>query len=360
MPGQVRSATTDPEGRFSIEGTLASEYTLIIYGKGVMGVERSRGVMPGEYVELRVSRVYGATIRHVAMDGGTLDVPQEIYGRGPSWEILARGATAVRPDSLEGALALDGLLHGDRPVRDLRLLAFTSQEPAETLGPIKYQVKVPGYLFHRGEYWATPLPGGASYEIKMEAESRGRGSIQMEFLNPPPTEAGLDLDAIVGTLFLEGDGDKINMAVHRRALHQGQHWDGIPGGDYFVRFEAKDGYYHYPSWRMPPTKIEIGPQCAVFQVDASDAGAALVMLDGDYDYSGPVLTKVDDLANEGIFYSAFSAVPGWIDLLPAGRYEVTIVDLPGASVGPGEPTRSLIEAGSITPWVLPVAPRGTR
>ena len=166
---------------------------------------------------------------------------------------------------------------------DFGLILLQSTAPAARIGPLVLSVRFPGYKPTDFDVYATPLDKnfvGETFLLEPLAESFG--SIQLKAHALPDGVLRADPDQFAGTLYLIDERvARSNISISFSDLQTGVLLEGIPSGDYEVRFEGRRSFFGFPAGG-DSLNLRVGEDSALLELDFSKAASVeLELLDSE-------------------------------------------------------------------------------
>jgi hypothetical protein len=314
------------DGSFRLGGLAPGEgHTLGAVARGAICVQRPIAVVPGSPpVTLRLTFTYGVAIRLEERGGRPLRTAAGLFGGGPRASGPAMTLQQNPPELF--ALGIDGLEEGHGTRDRWQYLAVADTETG-AVGPIDYEIEVPGYSRRKEVLYVPRLVerlGEAVVTLEPRAASWGEVSVRV-IGQAQVLSLGLDEAQLIGVVYLsEENRDPVEFAVHALALRAPERISGIPSGSYDVYFEATDAYYD-----TEPRELVIGSGTSSLEFDCSDAGTLFfdVQEDGK-PYDTRFVATVED-ADGAVFNVTYDSGPYVIPAMFPGTYRVTELQAPG-------------------------------
>lgn len=338
MPS-ANATRTNKDGTFELHGLDKNRrYFVVAAWRGCFSRRAPAGIEPGrDPVRLELGRIFGVRIAY--FDSITR-APIEL----PTGWIPGKGNSLRLPPKLGSPFPCHGRwteLAGISP-------EFTREEAATTscfyfienpdtaaLGPIPYQVNVPGYGPAQGELFALPVdaqvPEHAVFLVPLGP--RKTSHLRVAFRGAPiGLESGRSRVGPEGVLLLSGENGVQTLALNRLGPDVIE-IDHLSHGSYRWRAVAHSvpGAFAYPS-ETPDAQLNLGPETDEIEIDLSGSGAIQVVLeqiDGT-PYVGPVALEIADSPSgtEGGYAVAnvrFDRAPYAIPGICAGNYVVRVL-----------------------------------
>lgn len=343
--GTYRFTDVDPD----------TSYTLSAVSSGAACAVRPTGIRGRSSVDLRLLYTYGLAIRLEDRRGGPPRTALGLFGAGP------KASSAVHklmenPPELQ-ALEIHGLLEGHGN-RDRWQYLAVSEVDAPAIGPIDYEVEVPGYSPRKELLQLERLVDRlAEVAVVLEPRVTSFGDIGVRVMGTSGVlSLGLDENRLIGRVYLIQDvKNPLCFGVHARALDGMDRISGIPTGHYEYFFEADEAYYQTES-----RKMDIGAGQNLLEFDCSDSGTLFIDVQEDGSpYDMRFVAKIVESSGSH-FYLVSDSGPFVIPSMHPGTYRVTELEAPGRECSSVLGEEIEVFAGELS--VLPVIcrPSGER
>ncbi len=329
---RVNATRIQDDGSFFFPDLSAdTTYTLSAVAQGAACVLRPTGIPVGSKgVNLRLMFTYGVAIRLEELGGGPLRTTPLLFGGGPK----ASGPVQKlqeNPPELQ-ALSIEGLQAG-HGTRDRWQYLAVSELQTGALGPIDFEIEVPGY---RSRKELVPVSRMVrqldEFVLALEPSASSWGAVDVRLVGSPQVLAlGLEASQIVGVVYLtQSEEPQAEFAVHALAFGGSELVSGVPAGTYSARFEAADAYYE-----TEPREIEIGPNPRRLEFDCSGSGSLFIDVTEDeraHDMrfiAGIEETDGEHSTRGAHFFVTFNSGPYVVPVLWPGRYRLNDLEVPG-------------------------------
>jgi hypothetical protein len=326
--------TTTGNGEFLLTGLdCTREYELTAARSGSVCVAPKRGVTTGESVELELVATYGAIVEVVDQSGFPLEASPLLCGRGPFWECEDPIADPIL--SYTPALSLGSIPLGDAPLdgRIRRLLLFAADGKEQRLGPITFEVEIPGYQPVWTELWAEAASQGVP-EVRVPTKrlTNGWSSLRVAWDRPL---ASAELESLpmrrpIGLLHLFEEDTRTALSMAMDSSLEEATFDRVPRGRYQVRFKASDWSYEDPP---PGERIELvlgsGTNSLVLHREGTGSLRVFLQDESGNEYTGSALFQVRSVRRGTHSYVSFQGAPYLICFLEPGPYSVSLASMGG-------------------------------
>lgn len=334
-PG-LHAEPTAPDGTFEIHGLDPDLlYRIDAGGRGLAQLRDLPPCQPdtGE-VQLPVGQLHAAwaRIRDGAGDGlpaCSIDLVAE--GQGLAWETRPSG---FAPFHRRLAALLAGVPPGsfETGVAAADQFFLVAGKPGQVEAPsLHLELGIAGYRPVDALFPLAALPKEIPiHSILLENRSAVRGTCEVEIVLPwSPDQVPASALIRAGVVFESVDGATYSTGLkigNDGGIHR---IEGLPAGDYRVRFRDHRGWYreHAPAWPIGP--VAIGAKDASVTFSFEDGGGFHLdpLTKDGVAYRGPLsllLHRLDDESRHSANL-VFTGPPYLAILLPEGRYRVEVV-----------------------------------
>ncbi len=374
VPGISHTQTLEG-GAFVLDGLDPSQrYSLSAGGKGKLArfsnlsTPPVQSVLPSNIpVEILVDSLYGVRIRLRGAGGATLRTSPRVHGGGTTWEM----SEAVIDDTVKDVssaamhLALLGISEinslrvgpeGSTPWGD-RIVLFRSEFARDRLGPLLYSVSAAGYQPVWTEFDLPSLENGLSslqIELAPNVDEWGKVRILCSDSGGALFSPVKSSSQWFGKLTLNHEsGSRYEVAVHTPDAG-GEVIDGVPCGEYNVRFVTRAGTHYHPKSLNSPWKVSVQSSQAITDIDIPLEGLSGVVLEPFDETGAPFtgqvtlnLTRDIGLSQGRVSHSAFFPRPPYVfNGLNPGEWELSsIFSCPGRKLA--EPVGFELQPGEV-------------
>ncbi len=327
-PPRVALAEASADGSFTLEGLREGEsYVVGGFEPGAFSVDLVAAT-PGisESLDVVLEYVYATRLRLTDSVGESLKTSKKLFGNGPFWSVANSSVTGLA--GAESYIALCGLPVDEIDDRGYQsgLYLFRSDLRRESVGPVSYEIEVPGYAPISTELQAQRAHEAALQTLELLPIAEGWGRLEIERID---AIEGIVADSelvqpVLGVVYVsKGDENLYNFALpwtSTRSLVI----DGVPYGEYKLLFQAKHTPWYYPE--LERHALSVGANTAKWTIDLRGSSALhleLVNTAGE-GVQGPVRLRLLDVVHSGVSNILFHESETIVYPARPGSYEVNV------------------------------------
>lgn len=329
-PG-VHLVTTDPAGRFHIDGLRAVAYTVTAATQGGGALDRTVAGAEDDEVEVEIVPLNALRVELLDADGGPLRAHPRAAGRGKAWRGPTVGHPILTTPRIELALLGCDVEAWAPPLSQTEnLLVFRPSQRGRSTAALTYEAEVPGYEPVWCNLAAQPIGSElrtAQLRLSRRVSLWGRLRLRldcqgMEWLRRTDGHRAwgmVQLRDVEGTHSLTVTLDGPPGEVFEL--------DGLPEGTYSLslRLLPSDAP-RFPARIEEEPVVTIGREVAQARIDVAGFGGVQMLLqrpDGS-DYTGSALLRLTNRRDTSTVFASFSGPPYTFPCVEEGEYTVAL------------------------------------
>jgi hypothetical protein len=290
---RCHTTKTDAFGLFSIDDLQKDDVYSLMAGKDGFATSNERKeVKPGgqEPARLEVEPIFGVTLRLLDEQNASPRLGRMLPPYASPLRVMDPAASIINEPSYAGVLA-GGPPSTYPSVTEMQYLFTSADSSATSVGPLAYEVNLPGYEPKKVEFSALPLAAGMT-TIDVHLLSSGqKGTLGVYFAGVSDgMSSATSRLAGIGTIVLYPDNAP-GVDSPMRVLVQGHEpllLEDLPYGNYRIRYLATPVPCTYPPYGTDT--VTISSDSTEWVIDMTAFGAASLDLQQDREsrYAGPV------------------------------------------------------------------------
>lgn len=307
---------------------------------------------------------YGALLQvRDALTGAPVRVGRGVWGLGPSYRFLdediARSVEDIGYPPFPAWVTIDP---STLDYRDNRLLLFSTHKPYPRLGPLLYEISIPGYQpIYSDRIYLEPVIDGQVpiVELYTWSTTDAWGTLRTTWSHKGPIEhASFDSKRQVGEVYLFDAGSSPPASVGYLIVHlplEDEHFGEIPAATYLAQFRSSDWPYEYPTAGHPMLVIDVHPGKEA-SVTLSAEGTGILQIDPSDDVRSGVWKIVAQNPRRTSEWLTQGRRPFSMCFMQAGSYTAQMTARNGIHLE-AEPIDVVVGENEVSTWPYPRAVR---